>query len=384
MISANSKYDVIIIGAGPAGCTCALALKKSGLKILLLDKCAFPRDKICGDAIPGNALKTLQSVSRYHYQKFLDFAEKSFISKSYLYLNNKPKVVLNWQNESYTCQRIHFDNFLLNAVKHDAVVDVIEDFKIDYIENNQKSVFAGNKAKSIIYEASMIVACDGGNSFVSRTLSADASSIKNGLFAVRSLYSNVENLDIDASEIYTLKKYMPGYFWVFPLPNNTANIGFGMQLNALHKRKININEAFYDFIEQSDILKQKLKNSYQLTKLKGGYLPLHFKNKKLCGNRFILCGDAAALINPTSGDGIGNAMTSGKIAAEHIINAFKNKIFSPYTLCNYESAIYKKLGKNLINNLKLLRFCTKFPFIITIISALLRHKITSSFIKRAF
>jgi flavin-dependent dehydrogenase len=53
------KYDVVIIGAGPAGCACALTLKDSGLKVAMLEKASFPRDKVCGDAIPGRAIKTL-------------------------------------------------------------------------------------------------------------------------------------------------------------------------------------------------------------------------------------------------------------------------------------------------------------------------------------
>ncbi len=56
-------YDVAIIGAGPAGWTCALSLKNAGLKVLLIDKATFPRDKVCGDAIPGSAIKTLKSIS---------------------------------------------------------------------------------------------------------------------------------------------------------------------------------------------------------------------------------------------------------------------------------------------------------------------------------
>jgi flavin-dependent dehydrogenase len=55
-------YDVALVGAGPAGTACALALRGRGLRVLLLDKAAFPRDKICGDAVPGHALKALRQL----------------------------------------------------------------------------------------------------------------------------------------------------------------------------------------------------------------------------------------------------------------------------------------------------------------------------------
>ena len=70
------EYDVAIIGAGPAGCACALALKDAGCKVALLDKQSFPRDKICGDAIPGRAVKTLKSIDPAFEAAFRAFPEK--------------------------------------------------------------------------------------------------------------------------------------------------------------------------------------------------------------------------------------------------------------------------------------------------------------------
>ena len=64
------KYDVIIAGAGPAGCACALTLKDSGLKVALFDKQTFTRDKVCGDAIQGRAVKTFRHISTEFAAKF--------------------------------------------------------------------------------------------------------------------------------------------------------------------------------------------------------------------------------------------------------------------------------------------------------------------------
>ncbi len=70
------KYDVIIVGAGPAGCACALTLRDTDLKVALFDKKSFPRDKVCGDAIPGRAIKTLKDISPDFAAAFQKFAKK--------------------------------------------------------------------------------------------------------------------------------------------------------------------------------------------------------------------------------------------------------------------------------------------------------------------
>src|SRR6185437_2819570 len=107
------KYDVVIIGAGPAGCTCALALKDAGLKVALLDKQDFPRDKVCGDAIPGRAVKTLKSISPLFEAAFRKFHGKLETKQTVLYYKGQ-EITFDWVGEAYTCARMEFDNFLFS------------------------------------------------------------------------------------------------------------------------------------------------------------------------------------------------------------------------------------------------------------------------------
>jgi len=78
----ETHYDIIIIGAGPAGTACALALRESGLRVALVDKSTFPRDKTCGDAIPGPTLKVLRKLLPDSDEIFDQFAEKQRIQSS--------------------------------------------------------------------------------------------------------------------------------------------------------------------------------------------------------------------------------------------------------------------------------------------------------------
>jgi len=110
-------HDVLIIGAGPAGATAALALKDAGLKVALIDKAQFPRDKVCGDAIPGRAVRVLRELSPAYAQAFQQFPKQCFTSCSAFYVNNHLPIELHWVNQAYTCARLDFDNWLVELVQ---------------------------------------------------------------------------------------------------------------------------------------------------------------------------------------------------------------------------------------------------------------------------
>jgi flavin-dependent dehydrogenase len=110
------EYDVVIIGAGPAGCAYALTLRNAGLTVALIDKTFFPRDKVCGDAIPGRAIKTIKSISSQLGDSFKKFGKKYEIQRTTLHYKKK-SVAFNWVREAYTCSRLEFDNFLFSLVR---------------------------------------------------------------------------------------------------------------------------------------------------------------------------------------------------------------------------------------------------------------------------
>jgi flavin-dependent dehydrogenase len=119
-------FDVLILGAGPAGASAALSLSKySTLRIGVLDKAKFPRDKICGDALSGNVISTLKSLSPSLYARFQAFPDKigsfgiRFIAPSGNYLDvpfKSPKVQVS-EPPGFISKRIDFDNFLVSEVK---------------------------------------------------------------------------------------------------------------------------------------------------------------------------------------------------------------------------------------------------------------------------
>ncbi|NJL74621.1 MAG: FAD-dependent oxidoreductase [Saprospiraceae bacterium] len=126
-------YDIAIIGGGPAGTTCALALKNSGLKVVILEKATFPRDKVCGDAIPGLAVKTLRQISPQYAEKLAALPEKHLTKRTRFWLNDKRKVELTWVNPAYTCKRIDFDQQLFEWTKAERSIEVYENCNVQHL-----------------------------------------------------------------------------------------------------------------------------------------------------------------------------------------------------------------------------------------------------------
>jgi menaquinone-9 beta-reductase len=128
-------------------------------------------------------------------------------------------------------------------------------------------------------------------------------------------------------EIYFLKDILPGYFWIFHLPGGKANVGMGMLASAVINQGINFKQKFDELI-CNEPLRSRFKYATRNGEIKGHMLPLGFDKRIISGNRFLLTGDAAALIDPLTGEGVGNAMRSGRVAVAHILECFRTGIFS--------------------------------------------------------
>ena len=354
-------YDVIIVGAGPAGTSCALALKDSNLNILLLDKESFPRDKICGDAITGRSIKTLNKLAPELVDEIRNFGKQQFTSTTRIFIDNNKPFNINWVNESYCIKRYDFDALLLKHAIKNNTLTFETNFKVDDIIKQGDKVLVGNKKTNAYYSANIVVAADGSQSYLAKQLIDLTMDPSNFSAAVRAYYSNVAGMLPNQTEIHIYKKHMPGYFWIFPLSNNAANVGFGMLSTEIAKRNINLKQSLTQIISQQPQLINRFHNAKPESDIKGFGLALGSRRVQLYGNNFLLVGDAASLIDPKSGEGISAAIESGMISAQTIIDAHRIANFSKETLKQYKTDLDKRLKKELLTSTIILRLVTYFP-----------------------
>ncbi len=345
MESRNNNYDAIIVGAGPSGSACAALLSARGAKVLLLDKEKFPRDKPCGDAIGGKALNVLAELGLEQ-----ELAKRGFLRNSGLVFSSPsgdeveiPLVADGKEMAGgFVCRRKDYDAILFeNAKKKCETVESAEVADVIFENGRATGVRMKNGGEHF---GKIIIGADGANSVVARKTGCFSLKREHYCSAVRAYYTGITGLRGNI-EIHFLPECMPGYFWIFPLSNSEANVGVGMLLSDITKRKLNLNR----------VLEQCLKNkrfagrfgSAKLEgEMKGWSLPLASAKRKCAGNGFALIGDAASLIDPFSGEGVGNGMKSAKILADTLGEKLARGEAREEDCRLYEKNLWKEIGND--------------------------------------
>ena len=360
-----SHYDIAIIGGGPAGTTCALALKNSGLKLALIDKSSFPRDKVCGDAIGGRVKKVLNEINPELLKELNSFPSKNSSSGWKLFSPNNKTIDVDFVNPGYVSMRMDFDDWLFRKVAPQKNMTFIQS-SISEIQSGEEEILINTDQGEQI-ATKLVIGCDGAHSIVAKKLAGFKVDHRHYSGAVRAYYQNVEGIEnSELLEIHLVKGFLPGYFWIFPLHDNLSNVGFGMLSSDIKERRIDLKAALKQIIESSPQLANRFRNAKLIQDVTGFGLPLGGIQRNISGHRFMLCGDAASLIDPLTGEGIGNAMLSGMYAATKAIQCFEKNSFDAEELKSYDDSIYKKLLPELKKNLFMQRAFNR-PWLINLL-----------------
>ncbi len=352
------KTDVCIVGAGPGGAATALKLSHLGIPCVLVDKATFPRDKICGDAISGKTATILRRIDPSIMERFeastqvqTDIWGIRFVAPN----NKEIDVPFRPQydpekdpKQGYVSKRIDFDDFLVEEVRKRSNIDFFEKTSVDVYEKTANGYRLSNKQKTFEMEARLLIVSNGANSNFSRHHAGLEKDPVHHAGAVRAYYKNVEGLHTDGFiELHFLKEINPGYFWVFPLPGGYANVGLGMRSDHISKKNYNLRNGLKEVIKTHPRLQERFKHAELEGKITGFGLPLGSKKRLISGDHFMLVGDAGHLIDPLSGEGIGNAIYSGYIAAEQAKQCLEKNDFSATFMKEYDIRVERVLGKEM-------------------------------------
>ncbi len=350
------EFDVIVAGAGPAGCSCTLFLAKAGKKVLLLDRARFPREKICGDGISGRSVGVLSELGILG--SFKDVEHQDMYGVTFSSPNGTvapiPAGKPGEQPPGFVCRREVFDNVIFQHAK-EAAAKTIEGFFVkDLVMEGSRVVgvrgdFAG---KEMEFRAKVVVGADGAAGVMASKLNARQGDDLHRCAGLRCYYEGVGGMS-ENIELHFVKEALPGYFWIFPLPNNRANVGIGMIVDDVKKNKVNLQKVMLDTIEKNPIFKARFKDAKRVTEIKSWMLPFASKRVKIAFDGCVLVGDAASLIDPFTGEGIGNALTSGKYAAQAIVKAFEANDFSEKSLSSYSEELFGHIGNEVDTNYKI-------------------------------
>lgn len=373
------ETQICILGAGPGGAATALRLAKLGIPSVLIDKAQFPRDKICGDGMTGRTVAILNRID----PEIVNELAKSEIQKDSwgvtFWAGDRREFKVPFHknyNKSidkvpcFISKRIDFDNLLIEKVKEQPLIQFFENINIETHERisaddtgEQDGWILGTKKGDFKIKTTLVIAANGANSPFTRHVAKIPFDPKHSAAAVRAYYKNITGCHQDNYiELHFLKKYIPGYFWIFPLPNGEANVGFGLLSSVVSKEKINLKKNLLDIIENSPGIKERFQQAELIDDIVGFPLPYGSKRRLLSGENYMLVGDAACLIDPLTGEGIGNAVYSGYIAAEQAEKCLKDNNFSSAFLKDYDKRIWRVMGAELKLSYRLQKL-GKYPII---------------------
>lgn len=337
------RYDVAIVGAGPAGSTAAKVLAEKGISVLLLDKQTFPRDKPCGGGLP------IRTVKRYKY-----IEENNLID---CYTHN---ICMHSTSLKYTVDiekkepliamvlRSTFDAGLVKiATQRGAQLQ--EGKTVVSMKTDEKDAHVLLQDGTTV-DASFVIGADGMWSGISRQMGCPHDYNYAGVCVVEEYPVEKSVMDQLFGEGRCVHIHMNllglvGYGWVFPKKEH-LNIGLGEFRHARrsNQQKVNLKtyyEKYLTLLKNSKIIPETI----QPRALKGGIFPT-LPVKKSYTQRTLVCGDAGGLTNPLTGEGIYYAMVSGEIAAHTIAHALENDLTQERALSVYQKEWMNDFGSD--------------------------------------
>ncbi len=372
------------MGAGPGGAATALKLSHKGVRCLLIDKSVFPRDKVCGDAISGKAATILKRIDPVIMQRFendknlqTDIWGIRFVSPNAQVIEVPFKPGYNKETDAkvgFASRRKDFDNFLVEECRKRENIKLIEGVEISNYDKIPGGYRISDKGLTLEVESKLLILANGAQSNFSRHHAGLEKDEKHHAGAVRAYFKNVSGMHADGFiELHFLNSIIPGYFWIFPLPNGLVNVGLGMRTDFISKGRHNLKKMMETIIREEPGIKERFANAEIIDKITGYGLPLGSKRRKISGEHFMLVGDAAHLIDPLSGEGIGNSIYSGFMAAEQAVNCLETGDFSAEFMKAYDARVDRVLGAEMRTSYRLQKMMAR-PWIVNVISGWVAKK----------
>lgn len=353
------SYDALVVGAGPAGSSAAYHLAASGVDVLLVDRVSFPRTKACGDAIMPPALIELERMG------VADEIRHRFTQADHIgmWVQGTPLGVhpvgkVEAGGNACVAPRADFDAFLCEqALRQGAVwLDSMTVYDVT-TETDVARVRGSHHHHEVEFKAHVVIAADGSGSRIARKVREKIQEqvMESGpsmayaltppqddrarLTAIRGYVAGIKGLS-NTLEFY-FREDGTTYYWIFPVEGELANVGVLASMAQLRSRKTDLKRSLVAFLHAPE-LEGRAAHAHFAGPLSAAPIHAGLRGTALFDDRLLCVGDAAALVDPHSAEGISAALWSGRIAAETAISALKKNDVSRQCLSGYGSAVYAR------------------------------------------
>ena len=325
------RFDVLVVGAGPAGSATALHLARSGARVLLVDKARFPRDKPCGGGLTGRALRHLPCdvapvVERVVDRMVLRARYRTTVDRT----SREPLIAMT--------QRRRLDLHLAEQAAA-AGADFRDGARVSGVELDDAGVTA--RIGEARVRASFLVGADGANGAVARAIGLGDGIVRGVALEGNVPWATLQSGDYETAAWVELGVVPGGYGWVFPKGDH-ANLGVGGWMEEGPRLRDHL-----DRLAHAHAI-----HPASLSDVRGHRLPMRALGTPAARGRALLVGDAAGLVDPLSGDGMYEAFVSARLAGEAIVAGRPE---------SYEASLSAALDRHAAASWKAKRAADRYP-----------------------
>lgn len=332
MSTTTQDADVIVVGAGPGGATAAYYLAQSGLDVVILEKSAFPREKVCGDGLTPRAVKSIVAMG-------IDTSEANgwIRNKGLRVLGGGMRLELTWPelasfpDYGLVRPRLDFDDLLVRQAQK-AGARLHERTTVTGPVLDTAGRVAGVEGhvnpgrQPVTYRAPIVIAADGVSGRLALGVGLRRNEKRPMGVAVRRYYTSPRHDDDFLESWLELwedlpngqRRLLPGYGWIFGVGDGTSNVGLGILNSSASFQSIDYRKLLTRWLDGLPGEWGYVEDN-ATGPARGGGLPMGFNRTPHYTRGLLLVGDSGGAVNPFNGEGIAYAMETGQLAAECVV-----------------------------------------------------------------
>lgn len=338
----TDRFEAIVVGGGPAGSAAGWALARRGIRVAVIERASFPREKVCGDFVEPAGLRILETMG---CSAALDLDKRMPITRNRVYFGPR----LPYAGEipyydgahampphGFIIPRDQLDTVLLdNAEKHGATVLRSTVGKAVERAGGLMKVTVSSDGKTRELVAPVVIGADGVHSMVARHAGLSRTDRRHIGVSQRVYIEDIDVADGEAT-IWFDEDHYPGYGWMFPMSGGRANMGVGLLSETCDRFGMSVQQSFREAVERLRIRHPGCGKARIASKPLGGAVHMY---GGITRNHFaggLLVGDAGGFVDPMTGEGITQGMESAIIAARTVAAVLEKGSFEQSDFARYD------------------------------------------------